>query len=158
MTKIAAYKPRQTPIPYDNLKGEYPPLFYVNHAETGGWHPKTKEISVITADFDEYSAEDALFNMTAAVEAGCVDSKTFVLDFFGTVENADLFADALQEYGESEFWVNERFFHAMVDALSAYEGSCRSFEAMADRFREKARDEADAFAKSKKPAAKKKAK
>lgn len=156
MSKIEAYQPRCTLSPYDDW-AKFKPDFYVTHENTGGFNPETKAITPFKADFEEFSAEDFLHNMTAAVEAGCVDSDTFVLDFFGSSERAEAFADFLDEYAESEFWVNERFFHAMVDALNTYEGGCVTFESMAEKFREKCEDEVKALSKSK-PTAKKKTK
>lgn len=158
MSKIEAYKPRITPIPYDNLNTAYPPMCYVNHEKTGGWHPETKAITVFKATAEEFSVEEFLWNMAAAVEAGCVDSDTFVLDFFGSLERVDAFAEALEEYDSQEFWVNERLFHAMKAGLNTYEAACITFSNMADKFREKAHDEVKALKTAKKPAAKKKVK
>lgn len=152
MAKIEAYKPRVTPIAYDDLKGSNPPAFYVNHDETGGWHPKTKAITPFKASYDDHSVEEWLQNITAAVEAGSVDSTTFLQDFFGTPAAAAEFADQLESYGSEEWWVNDRYFNAVMAALNGYEGNCYTFEAMA----EAVRDRVEGWAKNvKKPAAKK---
>lgn len=161
--KIKAYEAKRTPIPYDDYK-KRPPHMYVQYEKWGGFNPETKAITPfkIISSNEELTLQDYLDNMTAAVEQGFVDVETFIFDFFGTDQAAHSFAELLDyEYAET-FWVNDRHFNALMNALDSHEEGCRDYSAMAEAFREKADSENQVLAakkvSAKKPPAKKKTK
>lgn len=139
MAKIAKYVPQVTNCAFDWTEK------YV--AEFGGFSPATSKITPFVIN-DDTNVEELLWNMTVAVEAGAVDNETFLQTFFKSKKDAVAFADGLEEYGQDgEFWVNDRFFCAMEQALNTNEANLSTFDGIADVFREAA---ADAFTKAKK--------
>jgi len=120
----------------------------------GGWNSYRKTVTPFKAP-GKHSAEELLWNLTEAVEAGAVNTENFLVKFFKDPDDILAFADALEEYGEDGFWVNERFFQAMERALVTDETNLATFALMADAFREAAKDvKAAAKAAAKAPAKK----
>jgi hypothetical protein len=160
---VAAYKPQTTPISYDGIdsntpSGALPEL--LDRLETrGGYDPRTGKLTPfknMSDDFDESLINEMLDSMTAAVEAGLGTKATFFKDFFATDNDVQNFADALDDYAdEGTFWVNDRHFHAFINAVVANEEHAVTYSAMADRIRELFEVEREQAQKSAKSASKK---
>lgn len=160
---LAGYKPKITPISYDDIDshtptGALPEL--LDRLETrGGYDPRTGKLvpfKNISDDFDESLINEMLDSMTAAVEAGLGTQATFLKDFFATDKDVQNFADALDDYAdEGTFWVNDRHFNAFIHAALASEEHAVTYSAMAERIRELFEIEREQAQKAAKAAAKK---
>ena len=160
---VASYKPKFTPISYDDIdsntpSGELPEL--LDRFDTrGGYDPRTGKLAPfknISDDFDESLINQMLDSMTAAVEAGLGTPANFFKDFFATGKDVQNFADALDDYAdEGTFWVNDRHFNAFINAANADEEHAVTYSAMADRIRELFEIDCEQAQKAAKSAAKK---
>ena len=160
---VAAYKPRLTPISYDDIDSHTPatelPEFLERIAQRGGYDPRTGKLTPfknISDDFDECMINEMLDSMTAGVEAGLGTPATFFTDFFATEQDVQNFSDALDDYSsEGTFWVNDRHFNAFVHATNASEENAVTYSAMADCIRTMFDAEREKAKKSAKPTPKK---
>ena len=159
---VAAYKPQITFISYDGIDSNTPagelPELLDRLEQRGGYDPRTGQLTPfknISDDFDESLINQMLDSLTAAVEAGLGTPATFFKDFFATEKDVQHFADALDDYSaEGTFWVNDRHFHAFLNAANANEEHAVTYGAMAERIRELFEVEREQAKRAAKPAAK----
>jgi len=120
MPRIKRYKPRQTQI---ELHSEG----YSGFQRFGGWDEKTQALAPIKYSqlVEKHSGGDfavlpyALDSITLAVEAGLIDTETFVDQAFASRHDFLAFCKDLEMAGD--FWVNERHFYAFFEMFGSEE-------------------------------------
>ncbi len=131
MPKIKAYKPHPSVIWLD-AEG------YRENRSFGGWD--TKEQSLIPMEYAYLAAMDkdpkrwALDSITLAVEAGAIDTDTFVAQAFATPADFEAFCTAL---GDFDLWVNDRHkyaFRSLVGDVSRVDTYARLGEGLTKKF------------------------
>jgi hypothetical protein len=124
MALINGYSPQVTPNPYIANK-----LWTVKRVEElGGFNAATGKITVFKKKAKSYDdADEMLWNITEAIEAGAVEEQTFMRSFFKTAAQANAFADELAG-GSEFFWLNDRHFSALMTSLQGNEDAMRTYE------------------------------
>lgn len=136
--KIKKYQPKVTPCPFEWTDKQL--------ADMGGYNPKTDKLAPFKQADQWVTAEDLLWNMTLAIEAGHCSSDTLLRSFFKSREEGYHVAALVEAYGEEGFWVNERIFHAFF-AIHSDESRARTFDDLAEYLREQADEEFPRVAK-----------
>lgn len=134
MTKTTGYTPKPTPLLFEARPSDLGE-WMKQLAVTGGWNPETKVMTRIT--FDPAAEElDSLTNhvldsIAAAIEAGIVTGDNFPMSAFASFKDFEGFRESLYDYAET-FWVNDRYFWALVHGLGFEESLVNNFENIAN--------------------------
>ncbi len=131
MPKIKAYKPHPSVIWLD-AEG------YRENRCFGGW--ETKKKSLIPMQYANVAATDndpqrwALDAITLAIEAGVIDTDTFVAQAFATQVDFEAFCTAL---GDFDWWLNDRHkyaFRSLVGDVSRVDTYAHLGEGLVQKF------------------------
>jgi len=131
MPKIKAYKPHPSVIWVD-AEG------YRENGRFGGW--ETKKQSLIPMEYAYLAATDndsqrwALDSITLAIEAGAIDTDTFVAQAFATPADFEAFCTALSDF---DWWLNDRHknaFRSLVGDVSRVDTYAHLSEGLVKKF------------------------
>lgn len=112
-----------------------PSVLAKGSARFGGYSPKTGKLAPFrNIVSSEARTEEYLDNVTAAVEAGLADPRTFFADFFADYVEIVAFASRVRALTG---WVNERHYHALRQVLYGRDEDCATYAAIANRLHER---------------------
>lgn len=133
MSKTNAYVPKPTPLLFENGARDLAD-WMEQLASTGGWNPEAKKMVPVIFSQDAEDLDSltnfVLDSVAAAIEAGVVTDQNFPMSAFASSEDFESFRESLYDYAET-FWVNDRYFWALVRGLGFEESLVNNFENIA---------------------------